>query len=411
MGNALYLYGGLGIRILATLALIPLLGRTLGPVAFGVFAVANTVALVVWQLVEYGIPLVASRRYARATEQRERDASLTVATFGRLALTPLALAVGVAVIVFSPVLDEAHGVGLLACVLGVQSGMNFGWLLTAIGAARVQALLETLPAVVTLVLCLLLVATPQDLGMVFLVMNVAALLANTLGWIYARRHAHHRKPSGGEILRALRGGHAVFLYRVALIGISSGSAYVLGYFVSGHEVGNYALADRLLSAAAGLLQPLAVVAFPGSMRMFATQPARAAKLYSIFIVKVVAVSLLAALLVHAVGPSLVPWAMGPKYEQSIPYLMALIWALPIMAVSQMVVSCVLYPLHRDVAIGVVYALGITTLGAAAHWWLPAQGAAAMVEIRLGVEALMALALCGIAVHALRSAPADHEASQ
>ena len=234
--------------------------------------------------------------------------------------------------------------------------MNFGWLLTAIGASRMQALLETAPALATLALCALFVRHETDVALVFIGDEPHRLRSRTPSpSCFARRHGRHvRGLQLREVGQALRGGFHVFTLPSRLhgpqhrLGLSPGAAAF-----PAPTSATTRLADRLLSAAAGILQPIAVVLFPDSVRLLqarhrgwhrlklhggrpagdrTSRPACAA----------------AGLGDRPAGARWLRWV--PKFAPSVPYFLLLVWALPFMAMSQMLVSCILYPMHRDVAL-------------------------------------------------------------
>ncbi|WP_211317502.1 lipopolysaccharide biosynthesis protein [Sphaerotilus hippei] len=390
--RALYLYGGMAVRILSTLALIPLLGRNLGPEGYGIYSVAHMIAMMVWQIVEFGTPLIASRLYASASGQNDRDTALSIATFSRLTMIPLSLAAATAAIFYSEPLRNEWAVIGLAVLLGIQCGMNFGWMLTAQGESRLQATFETVPAVLTLLMCALWVRSTEDVVTAFIIMNVAAAGVNLFAWRHARKHAKHIQLPEGVLADALRKGLYVFAYRAALTAMGYGSAYLLTRHASADTVGHYALADRILTAATGLLQPLTVVLFPGSMRMFAEDPYKASRVYGKIVLKIFGIASACTVAGMLILPYLIPLLMGAAYESSTELLMILLPALPLMALSQLLVQCYLYPLHLDKQIALIYVLSGALLWIGAQWSIPAFGVHGMAWLRVSIELLLASAL-------------------
>jgi PST family polysaccharide transporter len=129
----------------------------------------------------------------------------------------------------------------------------------------------------------------------------------------------------------LRDAGNMFLFRSAHNIYVLGNAFVLGLFAPTATVGVYAGAEKINSAAVGLLSPLTTALYPRAAGMAQTSMPRAARLTRTSLYVVGLVSLALGALLWLAAPLIVRVILGHGYSQSAPILRILSWRAPLVA--------------------------------------------------------------------------------
>jgi len=157
LGDVLVLYGAHLAGLLVPLATVPYLARVLRPDSWGVVVLAQSFALWLVLIIEYGFDLSGTRAIARA-RIGERTVRTVVASIqgGKLIVLALISSVVVLSFLFIPLFAQNRAILAWAAVFAVVRGMSPFWYFLGQerlrGPAAIEALAKVLAAVGVFVL-------------------------------------------------------------------------------------------------------------------------------------------------------------------------------------------------------------------------------------------------------------------
>ena len=139
------------------------------------------------------------------------------------------------------------------------------------------------------------VHSPADAWKFFALQGAGATIALFVG--HAIIHVRHklRWPRLSEGWRMLREGGPMFLFRSAHNIYVLGNAFILGLFATPQAVGYYAGAEKINSAAVGLLSPLTTALYPRAAELIKHSLSKAARLTTVSFYVMAAVSVVLGL--------------------------------------------------------------------------------------------------------------------
>jgi PST family polysaccharide transporter len=140
-----------------------------------------------------------------------------------------------------------------------------------------------------------------------------------------------RSPQWNDALRMLREGFAMFVFRSSHNLYVLGNAFVLGLFAPASDVGYYAGAEKLNSAAVGLLSPLSTALYPRAVNLAKTALGRAARLTVVSTYVVLAASCVLALTMWFGAHEMISLVLGSKYRPAENVLKLLALRAPLVA--------------------------------------------------------------------------------
>lgn len=272
------IYGVQFANYIVPLVTVPYLARVLGPTSWGLIAMAQALSLYGSLVIEYGFVFSATRQIVTASSDREIEEIIASVSGAKASLAVLVTAGAYCAYWFIP-LFHSHPVLLWTAVsaeiikASLPSYFFFGIKRVAFASA-----LEISARVVAGIGIFFFVHGPKDAWKFFGLQIVGAAAAFFVGHgIIYMRYAF-RWPKFGDAMRMLQQGSDVFLLRSAHNIYVLGNAFILGLFVSPQAVGYYSGAEKINSAAAGLLSPLSTALYPRAAGLVKTSLPKAALL-------------------------------------------------------------------------------------------------------------------------------------
>jgi len=172
---------------------------------------------------------------------------------------------------------------------------------------------------------------PEDVWKVFALTGVTSMAIFFLGHgIMFRRHSPGW-PRLRDGIRMLREGWAMFLFRSAYMIYSAGNAFILGLFAPAQVVGYYAGAEKINTAAVGLLAPFTTVLYPRAAAMVKTSVSKAARLTAVSTYIIGGLSILLTLVMWLGAGFIIPIILGRGFVASEGVLKILSLRAPMMA--------------------------------------------------------------------------------
>lgn len=395
--NTTALIGAQAAVRLASLAVVLLIGRLLGPEGLGLYALAGAVASLAVVPADAGIDTVTIRRMAAGRSAAPYLGALLPLRLGLAALAVAAAGAGVLALGY-----PAAAAGLaIAYTVGSSLEILAGSLRAALRAA------ETMVAEAALVVAgqglrALLVAAALAAGLGLAGIGGAIVLA-ALGslalalLVVARRHGLPRPRLDRPLWRATALETAPVAAWLLLIQIGSRSdAIIIGLTWPTAEVGGFHAAAGVLSGLNIAVAMALAALYPPLVRALAGgEERRAWRLAEPILAGGLAVTLVIAILAPLVIDPVLAILLGERFAGAGPPLLILRWALPALVVSG--VGGVLlradrqdHPLAWLALIGAVTSLVLNLL------LIPAQGALGAATSTVAAEVAMAAAALGLA---------------
>lgn len=252
---------------------LPYLTRVLGAEAYGKVAFAQVATTYFVLLVDYGFSWSATRKVAAQRTDRVALSRIFAATWAAQWLLVVMAALTVAIVVLlaerlRP--DAALYAAAFSTVIG--TALFPIWFLQGLERLQVVAILQLLPRALALVPIFLVIQQPQDAVWLLLIQGGAGILGGLLSLYWMRRQSliHWQLPSWSDTLGALREGGALFGSRAAISLYTTLVPLVLGWIAGPVALAYFNLADKLRSAAQGVLTPLSQALFPRMSHLVST---------------------------------------------------------------------------------------------------------------------------------------------
>ncbi|MDR3514559.1 MAG: oligosaccharide flippase family protein [Azospirillaceae bacterium] len=385
-----------GVNYILPLIFVPFLARVLGPDGWGLVAIAQSFALYVTRLVEFGFDITAARDAAR---QRNDGAALAriavnvVAAKLVLVIPTLVLAALAAAAV--PEFRSHQRVFWSAILWGLGQAFGTVWFFQAIERLRWIMLAEILCRLLAAIVIVLVVGQAGDAWRYLALQGGAATVSDVIGVGLALRLIPPVRPSLAAIGATLRGGFQMFLFRVSEGLYSIATPFLLGLVASPLAVGYFAGAERIARAATRLIGPLGGAAFPHISHLVQHARSQAAaagrSTLLVFIASGLAISAGLALC----APSLVTVLLGQRFRPAIVDLEILSLLPVVTAASQALGFQWMVPLGLDRAfVTIAFSSGVVYL-VLAFVFASAFEDVGMAAALLATEFMVTAALYGV----------------
>jgi PST family polysaccharide transporter len=362
--NAAALYGVRLASYTLPLLVLPYVARVLGTEAFGLVAQAQSLALWLAILVEYGFILSGTREAARLRQDHSRLEELVASVLA--AKTVLAvISLAIVAVVWGSVSDLRRDPALLAWAwaVAVSQGLSPFWFFQGLEAVRLVALLEVGGRVVMAVATILLVSSPQDGWKVLAFQAAGTSVSTAAGIALMYRRVGFRRPTWLATRWGLISGFGMFFFRGAVSLYTTANVFLLGLFAAPVEVAYFAGAEKLVRGAAGLIGPLSQALYPRMTSLLQEGRGQAARLAQISLVIMLLASGAVTLVSWAGAPWIVAVFLGSGYEAAAPVLRLLAIIAPLMAIGNVLGIQWMLPLGMDRSFNTVITLaGLLNLG-------------------------------------------------
>lgn len=361
--NILYLYGLRIAGYIIPLVTFPYLARVMGTEAFGLLAFAQSFALWLALIVEYGFSLSATREVARHREDTTKVASIAAGVLGAKGLLlffSLVIA-GICWLVI-PVFKENFGLMWWGWLSAVTQGLSPIWYFQGIELMRVPALLEICNRILVMLGIFILVDSPQDAWKVLALQACGNGIAIILSYYFMYKQVRFHFPTHSETRQAIISGFSMFFFQGAVSLYTTANAFILGLFAAPSYVAYYAGAERIAKAVLAMTGPITQALYPRLSYEMAKNHKNARRLavYSMFVMGLSG-GLMAVVLI-IVAPLIVSLLLGQGYEPAVPVLRMLALLLPIIALSNVFGIQWMLPLGLDrIFNGIIVSAGLINL--------------------------------------------------
>ncbi|MCC6348634.1 MAG: oligosaccharide flippase family protein [Candidatus Eisenbacteria bacterium] len=333
--HSLLLLTGEGFSRGLTFVTTVVLARVLGPGAFGVLAFAQ--ALLGYALLVGDGGLATHGVRAVANAPAEARAAWTGLATVRLGLSTAALAIAMLAAWALPAEPLVRTVALVTLAAALPTALLPDWTLRGLQRMGRAAVLNAVPAAVTLVLVLACVHAPGDVPLAALARTAGSAAAAVLGMVWMRRWpftraaqqegAAWRSAHGGTVL--MRAGATILAANLAVLVYNSADQLLLFALADERAVGLYGGAYRILQLPFAAFYALTAASLPALSAAMRDDPAGARRTAArLEWLGLAAGAALAAALLWVRAP-LLQALYGPGYAAAAPALGVLALAIPL----------------------------------------------------------------------------------
>ena len=312
---------------------VPYLSRTLGPANWGLIAMAQAFGMYGNLVVDYGFVYSATRQIATASGKSDVEQIIAGVSGAKILLSTGTLLSAVAAYFFVPLFHEHPLLLWIAVLSEIVKALLPVYYFYGIQRVAIASMLDISARAAAAIGIFVFVHHPQDGWKVFALNGVTAAITFVIGHVIVSKRYVLRWPRIRDGWQMLRDGWGMFLFRSAHSIYTLGNAFVLGLFASPEAVGYYAGAEKISTAAVGLLAPLTTVLYPRAASLVKTSLSKAAQVTRITLYVMGAGSICLGLVMWIGAPLIVRLILGPKFLPSESVLRVLSLRAPLIAVT------------------------------------------------------------------------------
>jgi O-antigen/teichoic acid export membrane protein len=387
-------YAGYFFRYVYLIVLIPFYARVLGPDAYGLVLAAMSVQNIVWTIQNWGFAYTGARNIACLKTDDERHHEFSRHLTARIILIPVAIGIGVASIVWSPLLSSHCAIAGLAVLCGVIAGFNLGWYFQGRLNFTTPVLIEIVGFVITLSAVLLLVRGSGDAVYVMASLTASSIISSFIAYAIVAKSENFKLASVSKGFGLIRESTPLFINGGTYSLMTNVGTYSLALFSSSDQVAYFGTAEKVITTGLSLLGPAGQVLLSWFSKLLnetsdSQEVLRQQRRAVVWVCIAGGMATLAAL---TVVPPLLNLVLGEKFRHASTILMLMSPIFLLAAFNNAISVYIFFPrrLEREVsAISIattILGVGMTAIGA---WHKGAMGAA---TARVFAELIASLAL-------------------
>lgn len=244
---------------------LPYLTLVLGPEKFGLTQYAISLITYFQFFTDYGFNLSATRELAICRDDNQKISQIfSSVMFIKLCLCILSFIILLLIVMFIPKFSEDSYVYILTFGMVIGYMLFPTWLFQGLEYMRYTSILNIIGKIVFTVLIFIFIHDTTDYMLVPLINSLGYILVGILG-IYIALIKFNIKitiPSIRDIKYHLREGWYVFISTIAINMYTTTNTFLLGLLTNNTLVGYYSIAEKIILAVNGLLNPISQALYP-----------------------------------------------------------------------------------------------------------------------------------------------------
>lgn len=244
---------------------LPYLTLVLGPEKFGLTQYAISLITYFQFFTDYGFNLSATRELAICRDDNQKISQIfSSVMFIKLCLCILSFIILLLIVMFIPKFNEDSYVYILTFGMVIGYMLFPTWLFQGLEYMRYTSILNIIGKIVFTVLIFIFIHDTTDYMLVPLINSLGYILVGILG-IYIALTKFNIKitiPSIRDIKYHLREGWYVFISTIAINMYTTTNTFLLGLLTNNTLVGYYSIAEKIILAVTGLLNPISQALYP-----------------------------------------------------------------------------------------------------------------------------------------------------
>jgi PST family polysaccharide transporter len=387
------LYGVQAANIVVPLLTLPYLTRVLGAEPLGYVLVAQSFALWISIVLEYGFTLSATREVAQHHHQTSKLSSIVSGVQGAKLLLGLAtILIALVSAKLVPVFQQHPDFLWWAMLWAFGQGFSPIWFFQGIQRLLLSASLDIVFRLFGNISILVLVKSPEDANIALIILSISTITPTLILTYLMYTQVLFELPKLKSIQEAFKFGKDMFFYRLLASLYTVSNAFVLGIISSPTQVGYYGSAERIYTASTTAFWPFWRAFFPHVSIIQHQNPKRARQLIRQALLVIGFVGLLVGSALWLSASNLIPRYLGSEFSEIAPVVQLLALAVPCIAVSgSLGLQWLLSTKREHILIGITATAGLINL-ILAIFLVPSQGARGMAFSILIAEFFAATAM-------------------
>ncbi|WP_455645991.1 flippase [Methanosphaera sp.] len=252
---------------------LPYLTLVLGPEKFGLTQYAISLITYFQYLTDYGFNLSATRELAICRDDNEKVSNIfsSVMTI-KIILTIISFIVLLLIITFIPKFSADANIYLLTFGMVIGYVLFPTWLFQGMEYMRYTSILNIIGKVIFTVLIFVFIHQSSDYILVPVINSLGFIIVGILG-IYIALTKFNIKliiPSIKSLKYHLKEGWSVFISTIGINMYTTTNTFLLGLLTNNTLVGYYTIAEKIVLAVNGLLNPISQSLYPFISRKVST---------------------------------------------------------------------------------------------------------------------------------------------
>jgi PST family polysaccharide transporter len=327
---------------------VPYLTRVLGTTGWGLFSFAQSFAISLGLVAEYGFWLAGSREVARYRDDRDMLSTIVAGVMGAKTMLAVgAVALGFLLKLTVPIFQRHPQLLWAAVFWAVAQGFNMVWYYQGLERMWRMASFDIFFKASAIAATFLLVSGPGDESKTLVLGGAGLFLSDVVTIVIAYREVGFRWPTLALSWNALRMGWSMFLYQAVQTLYTSANGFILGLFAQPAQVGYYAGAEKISGGLLAPLIPVSRAVFPRVSYLAVHSRDRAARVAKLSLTAMGLGGFVLGATAYFLSPLMVRLALGSAYQPAVPVLRVLAGLVPAIALSNALGIQWMLPLGLD----------------------------------------------------------------
>lgn len=261
--NYLYLLMIQGANFILPLITIPYLVRTLGINKFGIVMVAQSFAILLTIITEFGLDMSATRQVALIKNDKKKVSQYFFDVFFlKMVLVIIAFIILAFFIFFVDKFSREY------LVYFFSFGMVFGqaifpaFFFRGIEEMRIITIINVLAKVIFTISVFVIIKNQEDYHYVPILNGLGFILSGFLGFIFSLKYVSLKKPIFNKTISIAKESFSLFLSNMAVSFYTNINTLIVGVFISDTLAGVYSSMEKLVVATKSMYVPLYQALFP-----------------------------------------------------------------------------------------------------------------------------------------------------
>lgn len=261
--NYIYLLMIQGANFILPLITIPYLVRTLGINKFGIVMVAQSFAILLTIITEFGLDMSATRQVALIkNDKRKMSQYFFDVFFLKMFLVIVAFIILAFFIFYVDKFSREYLVYFFSFGMVFGQALFPAFFFRGIEEMRIITIINVLAKVIFTISVFIIIKTPGDYHYVPILNGLGFILSGCLGFILSLKYVSFMKPIFNEAISIAKESFSLFLSNLAVSFYTKINTLIVGIFISDSVAGVYSSMEKLVVATKSIYIPLYQALFP-----------------------------------------------------------------------------------------------------------------------------------------------------
>ena len=261
--NYIYLLMIQGANFILPLITIPYLVRTLGINKFGIVMVAQSFAILLTIITEFGLDMSATRQVALIKNDKKKVSQYFFDVFFlKMFLVIIAFIILAFCIFYVDKFSREYLVYFFSFGMVFGQALFPAFFFRGIEEMRIITIINVLAKVIFTISVFIIIKTPGDYYYVPILNGLGFILSGCLGFILSLKYVSFMKPIFNEAISIAKESFSLFLSNLAVSFYTKIKTLIVGIFISDSVAGVYSSMEKLVVATKSIYIPLYQALFP-----------------------------------------------------------------------------------------------------------------------------------------------------